>query len=406
MNDVVQAVSAWLVKERIPFGEELVVGCSGGGDSTALLVALRQLERSCHAVYVDHGLREGTDAEAAHVAALASAHSATFGSVKVGVDRAGNLLANARAARYRALSEVAIRRHARFVAVAHTATDQAETVAFRALRGDVVQALAGIPPRRWLTPSVELIRPMLEVTRAQAAQFVVHLSVIDDPTNHRIELTRTRMRKLLGQEESTAQELVKLATSTRQWVASVDRIAEALGPLEQLDATAVAAAGSEVALRLLRRAGLYRAGKRHAHALLALCTRRLGSRSIDLGDGWVAERSYGALRIGARRQDGYVPRAVEVMGWGRYRLGQHEIEIRDAVVRGLLRTPQPGDRMRTRVGHRKLQNLFTDRKIPRWERAVLPLLTVDDEVVWVAGIGLATNVSATVCWLTPLGRVQ
>src|SRR5262245_59538618 len=110
-----QRVAAWWSRERSPTPQVspaqvvplVIVACSGGADSVCLLAALSSLPLRLRAVYVDHGLRAGTDAEAALVAEVAARLGADFERVAVEVARRGNLLAAARAARYHALAAVA-----------------------------------------------------------------------------------------------------------------------------------------------------------------------------------------------------------------------------------------------------------------------------------------------------------
>ena len=142
---VTQSLAAFVAREGRPSqGELVVVGCSGGQDSTALLAALAESGLGpLVAVYVDHGLRQGTQAEADLVARHALRLGARSTSVRVLVEPRGNLLARAREARYRALAGIAVGEGARLVAVGHTASDQAETACFRAARGDPWPAFAG-----------------------------------------------------------------------------------------------------------------------------------------------------------------------------------------------------------------------------------------------------------------------
>lgn len=395
----VELVRRWIAREGVPApGELIVVGCSGGADSSALLLALASCVRGpLHAVYVDHGLRPGeTAAEAEIVATVARAAGATSERIEVVVERRGNVLAQARRARYQALAEVARRQGARWVAVGHTATDQAETVVFRAWRGDLSQALAGIPARRVLVRGeehsggeIELLRPLLAATREETQAFVAArgLPIVRDPSNERSEFTRVRIRRWLTAEGGAAAEWLRRSEEVAQVVATYDAAAQALGTLDDLDAAAVAAAGPEVVLRLLRRAGLYRAGRVHIDALLRLVASQQGSRTLDLGAGVVAERCYGRLRLGPPRQDpGDL--AVPVTGPGRYSWGAGEVVVTltegATVPVGLvLRNLRPGDRLRTAVGRRKLHDMLVDRKVPRSLRRRVPLLAVDGEVLWI-----------------------
>src|SRR5439155_11377281 len=83
-----------------------------------------------------------------------------------------NLESVARRIRYDWLVHVARDVHAPFVATGHTADDQAETVLHRLLRGTGLKGLRGIAARRTLAPGIELIRPLLEVTRAEVLAYL------------------------------------------------------------------------------------------------------------------------------------------------------------------------------------------------------------------------------------------
>ena len=85
-------------------GGPVLVGCSGGADSLALLALVCAAGHDTCAVYVDHGLRpDAGDAEV--VSAAAARFGASFRSVRVDVGRGGNLEARARDARYAALEQ-------------------------------------------------------------------------------------------------------------------------------------------------------------------------------------------------------------------------------------------------------------------------------------------------------------
>ncbi len=117
-------------------GTPLVCGVSGGADSLALLVLAVASGCRVTAVHVDHGLRNGTTAEADTVADAARRFGADFRLQRVEVGEGSNLEARAREARHRALGPDA--------ATGHTADDQAETVLINLLRGAGVHGLAGM----------------------------------------------------------------------------------------------------------------------------------------------------------------------------------------------------------------------------------------------------------------------
>jgi tRNA(Ile)-lysidine synthase len=109
------------------------------------------------------------------------------------------LEAAARAARYDFLRDVAESLGARFVAVAHTADDQIETVLYRILRGTGIAGLRGIPRVRALSPSVALIRPILAMRRRDVLEYLTAIGqdFRTDSSNANPRWTRNRLRNEL-----------------------------------------------------------------------------------------------------------------------------------------------------------------------------------------------------------------
>lgn len=179
--------------DDLPHGGRVVVGCSGGRDSVALLhlVAAARGDLSLVAVYVDHGLND-TRRDRDVVASHADTVGATFHCRDVAVDPAGRgLEAAARDARYDALNAVAKDVSAAAVVVAHTADDLAETVWMRLLRGTGPDGLAAMRQRDGL-----LCRPLLGVRRVTVHRFVAAygLDTVDDPMNSDRRFTRAQIR--------------------------------------------------------------------------------------------------------------------------------------------------------------------------------------------------------------------
>jgi tRNA(Ile)-lysidine synthase len=109
------------------------------------------------------------------------------------------LEAAARSARYEFLRQTAERLGARFIATAHTADDQIETVLHHILRGTGIDGLRGIPTVRPISPSVTLVRPLLDVRRRDVVEY---LTDIDqdfrcDESNSDLRWTRNRLRHKL-----------------------------------------------------------------------------------------------------------------------------------------------------------------------------------------------------------------
>ncbi|HEY2703536.1 MAG TPA: tRNA lysidine(34) synthetase TilS [Candidatus Dormibacteraeota bacterium] len=188
-----------LDRERlIEPGETVLVACSGGPDSLTLLDGLARLAppRRLHLVvaHVDHGLREGSAAEADAVAVAAGRRGLDFARLRVMVEPGGSLQDAARRARHAALRGLAVERGAGAVALGHTADDQAETVLMRALSGATPRALTGMAPR-----TGPLVRPLLRLWRRDTVAYCAALGLdpLDDPSNRDPRFLRTRVREEL-----------------------------------------------------------------------------------------------------------------------------------------------------------------------------------------------------------------
>lgn len=162
----------------------VIVGASGGGDSTALLLglsvlaALRPVKTQLIVAHSQHDLRAEAPADRDAVAAMAGELGLPFVTRQVAVRatdgiRGEGLESRARRLRYRFLEDVARESGARHVAVAHTADDQAETILHRALRGTGLTGLAGMPQARELCDGVALVRPLLHMSRAAVREWLV-----------------------------------------------------------------------------------------------------------------------------------------------------------------------------------------------------------------------------------------
>lgn len=183
----------------------MLVAVSGGSDSTGLLVALRQTVMAktsieLVAATVDHGLRPGSAEEARSVHALCQ----RLGIQHFVLNWAGpkpttGLQAAARAERYQLLADLAERERCDFIVTAHTADDQAETLAMRKTRS--AEARTGIAAAVLFGRKIWVVRPLLDTSRDNIRGFLTSMDIgwIDDPSNDNMLFERVRVRKSLTQ---------------------------------------------------------------------------------------------------------------------------------------------------------------------------------------------------------------
>nr|MBA2440007.1 tRNA lysidine(34) synthetase TilS [Thermoleophilaceae bacterium] len=386
---------------------------SGGADSVCLLdVAVRAGARAS-ALHVNYGLREEAEGDEGHCRAVCGALGVDLTVERVWLPEEGNLQALARDARYGLAERLAPEDYA----AAHTASDQAETVLYRLAVSPGRRALLGMDARRG-----RLVRPLLTLTREQTRAYCVErgLDWREDASNSDSRFARARVRHDLlpalrslnpAAERTITETALLLRDESEVLDAVVVSALEALGggPAVELAGLLELPPGlSRLALRELaqRAAGEPLSLSRgEAEAILALGSAG-GSRSVDLRAGVRATVEYGTLRFG-RGEDPSVPQAVPLSVPGHARFGAWEVEAESgrgealvsAQALGGALTVRPwrhGDRMRPAGlgGTKTLQDLFTDRKVPRALRRSLPVVEAVEGIVWVAGVALDERFAA------------
>jgi tRNA(Ile)-lysidine synthase len=300
----------------------VVVACSGGADSLALLAAAvfeaGASGRRVLGATVDHGLQPGSGTHADQVVAQMS-HLGVDETLTARVrveSRGQGVESAAREARYAVLEEVASRTGAAAVLLGHTLDDQAETVLLGLTRGSGGRSIAGM--RRSFAP---FHRPLLDVTRAQTQQAcrAEGIEPWEDPHNQDPRFTRARVRhRVLPVLEAelgpgVAGTLARTADQLREDMEALDRWADeaysevlrsgGTGEVE-LDLTGLAALEPALRRRVLRTAALAAGSpadelfRVHVLALDELVTSWRGQRMVQLPGHLAGVRTGGTLTVG------------------------------------------------------------------------------------------------------------
>ena len=275
-----------------PAGATVDCAVSGGPDSLALLVLAAEAGCGVTAWHVDHGLREGSAAEADVVAEAATRWNADFEARHAPCDPGPNLEARARAARYAVLPEG--------ILTGHTADDQAETVLLNFIRGAGPDGLAGIDPAR---------RPLLALRRHETQELCHHLGLkpVQDPSNldpaHRRNRVRHELLPLLC--NIADRDVVPIIARGAGLMGGVrDLLNELAAAIDPTDAKAVAQAPEPLAQMALRRWIQRETGADHppdaATIERVMAVVRNEARSTEIGGGWRVTRS--SQRLGLERQ--------------------------------------------------------------------------------------------------------
>ncbi len=408
-------------------GQGVLLACSGGADSVALVLLMRSLATeygwSLAVGHVHHGLRPSAEEDAVFVEALARRLDLAFLTRRLVGLSPPNLEAKARAGRYAALADMARQLGLAAVATAHTLDDQAETVLLRLLRGTGPAGLAGIAPRRPLAPGVDVVRPLLWCRRSQLRQFLAEEGQTwrEDESNLDPRQLRNRLRHrlmplLLAENPRLPEALAQLAEVVREeeavWAEQVTSTARqlarradggwrvALQPFLQLPVglqrrllrTLLGTWGGASFVHLEEARGLLRTGQAGQERTLPGGVRvRLESGTFWVGVPPPASVAPVRLAVPGRVVVPELGLMVEAKvepreGAGPRGAWEAELDVRWAERGLVVRTRQPGDRIRLKVGTRKLQDLLVDLRIPRWDRDRLAVVATEDgEVLWVVG---------------------
>jgi len=406
----------------------LLVGLSGGLDSTVLLHALSQDPQApaqgLRAVHVHHGLQPLAEEWADHCVRFCDSIGVPLAIVKVVVDRDSGegLEAAARKARYAAFESLMT--PGEILVTAHHRDDQAETFLLRALRGSGPDGLAAMRPWRKFAAGGHW-RPLLETPRSELLAYADQLGLawLDDPSNedlhHDRNFLRQRVLPLLRERWPQAD-----AAFTRSAVLSADAV-ELLG---QEDALALAMVRTTDPSALSVQALLELPAPRRARALRRWID-ELGYPPLP-GEGIAQiESDLLTARADARARFGWRDRVIE-----RWRDLLHVQRRRDPLpaewsagwsgqaplplpggdllrLQGAESFPSPlrvfarqgGERivLPGRAHSHTLKNVLQELGVPPWEREALPLLSNEEgELVAIADLAYSAGFDA---WLREAG---
>lgn len=181
--------------------KKLVVGVSGGADSLALALLLKEQLPNCHlvALTVDHGLRPTSLKEAQYVAGIMAEHGIEHHILtwdgkkpKTGIEE------QARIARYNLLCNWCHKHNITYLAIAHHLLDQAETFLMRLIRGSGLYGLASMQEIYELN-GIHILRPLLKVHPDSLKAYLRerHIDWVEDESNQCEDFLRVKIRKFL-----------------------------------------------------------------------------------------------------------------------------------------------------------------------------------------------------------------
>ncbi len=428
---------------------QFIVAYSGGCDSQVLLhglVALRkQSDITVIAAHFDHGLQAQSVRWAKQCQCWCDESETHFISLRGTVDcgRGESVEACARDARYRWLDKIS--QPPQVVVSAHHADDQAETFLLHLFQGKEIEQLAGIAPTRPLVYGSQtmLIRPLLGFSRTQLVDYarLNKLQWIDDPMNHDLRFYRNYIRHalmpILCQRSPNMVNALNRATNTCRRIAKRERI-ELLAFHKRCcypKSSSVFCLTAPLNMTQCER----QCNKSQLIGLIRYWIHNAGYASPTNGQlttlyeqiveqqATQATLSFNGLVVRYYHHHLYLtplmpPRTCLNLSWEVNRAMPCDTRTMHIVDYGIVVTMNrvtsaglslhalQGEKIQLRwrqksgVGehvrqhHRRhhcaLKKLFQVYHVPPWERDYLPFLVIDDDIVWVHGIGVLGEYAA------------
>ena len=411
-------LDSWLAVGDI---DRIVLGFSGGLDSTVLLHLLRDyvaqapvLLQACH---IDHGLQADSARWVAHCARTAAGFGVDFRSERLdGAPAVGASIEDwARQQRYAVLLAQLDNRSA--LVTAHHRDDQAETVLLHALRGSGPHGLAGIRARGRYGEK-RLLRPLLDEQRADLLAYgrAHDLQWVDDPSNTELRFARNRLRAAimpaLEREFPGARAaLARVATLQAEVVEVLDALADQFVQDGQvLDLAHLRGCAQPlrpfIVKRWLARAGGPVPGRAQLERMLhEMLDARADAMPLVEWRGVAVRRYDDKFFLTVARLP--LPSAEPlpyVMSWTPLRLPQGVLSAREIRGEGAelvaladgnlsLRFRHGGERLRLHSGgpRRALKSLFQEWRVPPWLRNGWPLVFVGEQLALVPGHAVAAE---------------
>lgn len=415
----------------------IVVALSGGPDSVALIKALNRLidRDKLYAVHINHMLRgEDSENDQLFCGNLCQNLKVPFYTFDIDVAKYAkneklSIELAARVLRHAKLSEIAekIKREKEYakvyIALGHNLNDKAETVLLNIGRGT---ALKGLCSMDFVNDSENLIRPLLAITRDEIEAYSKDLSPVIDRTNLETDYTRNKLRlkaiPLLS--EIFDRDMTKMLSDMSNILKEDNDYLEKQSMKHfneyfdyetiSLNTDFIKENHIAISYRIIRHAISYVIGNlvnissEHINDIFKLCVNNKSSKKINLPNGMYVEYKYNRLffKIGNKEQDEHSLDTVDVENI-KYEIFEADEAIKEKInIKAgamsfdldkllefaggreiLFRHRLPGDIVRTYCGNgsKKLKKYFIDSKIDSEIREHIPLLAVDNNIIWVVG---------------------
>jgi len=402
----------------------VVVGVSGGPDSMALLFILtllrKQIGFSIVVAHVNHNVRRESAKEAKFLENWCLENHVAFEGMKIEKYSDDNFHNEARTIRYTFFENIVHKYSAQYLMTAHHGDDLIETILMRIVRGSTLKGYSGFQSIVNLD-DYKIVRPLIFVTKSEIEEFLGKHGVpyVIDQSNFKSKYTRNRYRKqilpFLKQEDGRVHE--KFLKYSRTLIAytefldsQVEKVYHKVYSDKMLQISKLLALDSLIQEKIVYRIleeiyhdDMMVIHDRHVSLIFDLISSKKKNTYVYLPNNIKVVKEYDILKIVDEIQsiDNYE------MELGEYAIlpNKHHLEriletnengndicrldSRDVEFPLYVRTRKHGDKIALygTKGHKKVKDIFIDKKVPMEERELWPIVVDSkDQVLWIPGI--------------------
>ena len=400
--------------------ETIVLALSGGVDSMVLFDILMNLDLNLKIVlaHVNHNKREESKMEYEMLKKLAKKSKIPFEGYEVELNDNSNFHDDSRNQRYTFFRVIAQKHKASKIVVAHHLDDQVETIIMRLIRGTSFSGYAGIPSIR-KDRNISIIRPLMKVSKKDILDYARDHNIVyyEDLSNSEDFYTRNRYRNkifpLLRIENPNLNERI---LQFRDYIESADLVLDRIKN-EFIEKHCVYNTlnldefnGLERIIKIKVLTHIINSATNNTleimyeqyNSILKMCLSDVPNQSYSLGDDYTLRKEYDCIFI--EKDVPFEKINLTINKFGEYFVSDNhsfifsdkkiehkytnyfELCYNSEVFPLYLRNRENGDKMKLKVGTKKIKDILIDKKIPQSARDKLLVLSNEDNVLWIPEI--------------------
>ena len=408
----------------LKYGDNVVVGVSGGPDSMALLHLACRLKKAMDinviCAHVNHNVRKESDSEKEFVEKFCANNNVIFEYIKIDNWGDDNFHNEARSKRYNYFNKIIKKYNAKFLFTAHHGDDLVETILMRIVRGSTLRGYSGFS-RTIDMGDYFIIRPLINVTKGDIVAYDKKhkISYVLDKSNEKDVYTRNRFRKyilpaLKNEDKNVHQKFYKFSKTLLMYNDYIDRQVEKvinyICPQNIINIEKFKEQEYVIGMKIIYyileqiyQDDLMLITDHHAELIYNLLTSKKANLRIHLPNNIQAVKAYNTLTF-VREKTSINDYEIELINYANLPNGKN-IEViekttsdsnnicrlskKDVAFPLHIRTRHDGDKMSVKgmLGRKKINDIFIDDKIPMAERDLWPIVVDSNEnIVWLPGL--------------------